>query len=352
MSTKYSTNPALRFEWSGSEQTEPLLEASIPSSSHGTVAVHDVELLDTLEYAFAPRSKAQLRSHMVEECGYDRQEARERLEELVESGAILPEERVEERRNWYEHGWDLSLYYHLATRDWSFDSDAETVPRAELSSDPPVDDVVELPSSAPIPDEPLNDVLLGRRTCREFDGSSIESQDLSSILYHGLTPFRNAIDGEDVSEALSYFEAETFPLSIHPVVTRSDDLDRGLYRYRIDDHSLASVEDWADESAVEVDDRLQNIVVDQPFIKGGSATLLFAADLEAIQRRYADAAALRHLYATVSVHAHRILLTANAFGFDAFQSAALKDSVVDELVGVDGHRQAVLYFMTIGREDE
>lgn len=350
MDTKYSTNPAARFEWS--ERSNQSLVASIPSGSTDTVAVRDAELLDALEYAFAPRSKAQLRTHLVEECGYDRSKAHERLDELIESGLLLPEERVEGRRNWFEHGWNLSLYYHLATRDWSFDSDVSASPEAESTRDGPASDAVELPSPAPIPDEPLDDVLLARRTCRDFDGSTVESRDLSSILYHGLAPVRDASDGERVSEALSYVDTGAFPLTVYPVVTRSSDLGRGLYRYRVDDHSVRSLEDWTDEGPAAVDDRLRNIVVNQPFIEGGSATLLFAADLEAVRRRYADAAALRHLYATVSAHAHRILLTANAFGFDAFQSAALKDSVVDELVGVDGYRRAVLYFMTIGREDE
>lgn len=350
MDTKYSTNPAVQFEWTDSEQTDPPLVASV--ASHGTVAVHDVQLLDALEYAFDPRSRAELRAHMAEECGYDRSEARKRLDELLDDGLLLPAEQVEERRNWYEHGWNLSLYYHLATRDWSFDGHAEAPAEAGAAAEPAVGDEVALPSPDPIPDEPIDDVLLDRRTCRDFDGSAIESADLSSILYHGLAPARDAGDGQPVSKALSYFDADTFPFAVYPVVARSGDLGRGLYRYRVDDHSLASLEDWAGESPETVDDRLQNIVTDQPFIQGGSATLLFTADFEAAQRRYADAAALRHVYASVSTHAHRVLLAANAFGFDAFQSAALKDSTADELVGVDGYRRTVLYFMTIGREDE
>lgn len=360
MDAKYGTNPAVRYEWSDSGRADPPLEASVPTSSRSNIAIHDIEILDTLEYAFDLRSKAQIHSHMVEECSYDRQEASERLDELIESELILPEERVEERRNWFEHGWDISLYYHLATREWSFDRDAEASPQDGSTFSPQggstlnstVGDTVELPSPASVPDEPLNDILLDRRTCRDFDGSSIGSHDLSSVLYHSLTPVRDANDGKDVSEALSYFDTEAFPLSVYPVVTRSDDLGRGLYRYRIDDHSLASLEDWTDESSTDIDERLQNIVANQPFVKDGSVTLFFAADVEAIQRRYADAAALRHLYAAVSVHVHRILLTANTFGFDAFQSAALKDSIVDELLGVDGYRQAALYFVTIGGKDE
>lgn len=352
MDAKYGTNPAVEFEWSGPERGDSPLVVSAASAPRSVVGLDDVELLDVLEYAFDPRPKPQLYSYAAEACDCDESEARERINELVESRVLLPAERVEERRNWFEHGWDLSLRYHLATRDWSFDGHADPSPRGDSDFDRPSGDAVELPAPDPVPDEPLGDVLLDRRTCREFDESSIGSGDLSSLLYHGLAPVRDADDGSDVSEALSYFDAEAFPLSVYPVVVRSEDLDRGLYRYRIDDHATYPLEDWSDETAEAVDDRLQNIVVNQPFIEGGSVTLLFAADLEAVQRQYDDAAALRHLYATVSAHAQRILFTATAFGFDAFQSAALKDGVVDELVGVDGYRRAVLYFMTIGREDE
>ncbi|USZ66718.1 nitroreductase family protein [Halorussus salilacus] len=353
MSEQYSTNLAAQFKWgpSSGKPGSPLT-AVVAGSSSGNRAVQDIRTVELLEYALDGKTRETLCSYLVEKHDLVRAEAEHEVEELIESGLLLENhQQVEGGQTWFEHDWDRSLYYHLSTRDESvieprvYEQELETATQGDR-------DVIELPTPEEVPDEPLDKVLLDRRTCRDFDGSPIDSTDLSSILYHALAPIRKATrdDEQNVSDGASFFEASRFPLTIYPVVARSPDVESGVYRYELERHSLRNLDTEYTEK--ETDDLLQSIVVNQPFIEDAPVTLVISTDIQKFRHIHPQSMGLRHLFTVVSTHAHRLLLTANAFGFDVFQCAALKDSLADGVVGADGFDEAVVYTLTIGRETE
>lgn len=353
MGEQYSTNPAAQFKWYPSSGNSPLT-AVVAGCPVEKQSVPDVRVVELLEYALDGKTREKLHDYLVEKHDLTRSEADREVTELIESGLLLEnQQRVDGRRTWFEHDWDRSLYYHLSTRD---ESVAEEQVHDEKTATTSEDkgEVIDLPIPAEVPDEPLDQVLLNRRTCRDFDGTPIGGTDLSSILYHALTPVRKTTrdDESSVSDALSFLEASSFPITVYPVVARSPDVNSGVYRYEIDSHSLQCLDDTECSTGAEIDELLQSIVVNQPFVKDASVTLLLSVDLQKHRRICPRSTGLRHLFTAVSIHAHRLLLTANTFGFDVFQCAALKDSLADEVVGVDGFDETVVFTLTIGRETE
>lgn len=353
MGEQYSTNPASQFKWHPSSgNPDSPLTAVVAGSSLEKQSIQDTRAVELLEYALDGKTREKLCNYLVEKHDLTRSEAEREVEELIESGLLLAnQQEVERRRAWFEHDWDRSLYYHLSTRDESVAKRQVHEREAETSTEDE-GDVIDLPTPEEVPDEPLDQVLLDRRTCRDFDGSPIDGTDLSSILYHGLAPIRKTTrdDASSVSDVLSFLEV-SFPITIYPVVARSPDVDAGVYRYELDRHSLWRLND-TEYTETEIDDLLQSIVVNQPFIKDAPVTLVLSLDLQKYRRTCPHSAGLRHLFTVVSTHAHRLLLAANAFGYDVFQCAALKDSLADEVVGADGFDEAVVYTLTIGRETE
>lgn len=69
------------------------------------------------------------------------------------------------------------MFYYLAAVDWEVTDTGERDSARQASATPDR----ELPEPDPLPDRSLNDVMLDRRTCREFDGSTVEATALSSI---------------------------------------------------------------------------------------------------------------------------------------------------------------------------
>lgn len=364
MSDTYRTNPAVEFDVERSAAGARTV-ASVGTDELEKVPVAATRVLPILERAFEPRTEAELVAFAVEEVGLSEVTARETVESLSADGLLLSDpEAVARRDEWLSKGWNTSLRYNFASRDWGItqslagEGDGRTVDArngdaqngVERDDDARNDDareIVALPDPAPLPDRPVNDVLLSRRTCREFDGTPTTSAELGSLLGRAFRPVR---EGRERG-GYDYFGTENFPLVVYPVVVRADDLDPAVYRYRVADHELGVVERLPDDPAA-IDDALQEIVVNQPYARDAGVVFLLAADLDAYRARNRGEAAFRQLLATVSGQAHRLLLSATAAGLNAFQSAAMEDSTADEFVGADGYDEAVLYFVAVGRKAE
>lgn len=394
-------NPAVEFDWPTATESDAPLVARVHGESPSAVPVERPELVATVSEAQAGRSREELAEHLAGATDLDPSAAAARIEELVEAGVLVPEDRARRQgREWHRHGWRRSLYYHLATRDWSPDErgdaaaspgDAERPPDAATrdTTDGRGDgEPIPLPEPDSLPDRPLDEVLLDRRTCREFDGTPMDHRDLSTLLDAALGPVRDVRGRETARDArgsgtardaggcengsaqvatghengsardagghdaahvgLAYQEAASFPFAVRPVVARSPNLEAGSYRYLLDDHALQPLDADAGATPEAVDETLRETVVGQPFVEGGAVTLLVTADLDAYRRLHDGPGALRQLFTAVSAHVHRCILAATAMGFDCFQSAAFDDGRAAAVAGTDSLAEPVVYLLTVG----
>lgn len=358
----YVPNPAVEFDWPTATESDAPLVARVHGESPSTVPVERPELVATVSAAQAGRSREALADHLAGATDLDPSAAAARVDELVETGVLVPEDRADRQgREWLRHGWRRSLYYHLATRDWSPGErgDAAASPGdAERSSDGATRDTdgcgdadpVPLPEPDPLPDRPLDEVLLDRRTCREFDGTPMDHRDLSTLLDAALGPVRAATGRDAAHVGLAYQESASFPFVVRPVVARSPNLEAGSYRYLLDEHALQPLDADAGATPEAVDEALRETVVGQPFVEGGAVTLLVTADLDACRRLHDGPGVLRHLFTAVSAHVHRLILAATAMGFDCFQSAAFDDGRAAAVAGSDSLAEPVVYLLTVGTE--
>ncbi|MCP3963034.1 MAG: putative peptide maturation dehydrogenase [bacterium] len=96
--------------------------------------------------------------------------------------------------------------------------------------------------------------LASRRTVRSFDrGTPMRSEDLATLLYwvfgcHGHTTLSK---GVPLLGKTSPSGGSLHPVEVYPLVRNVADIERGLYHYRLRDHSLARIrplEEWEAEA--------------------------------------------------------------------------------------------------------
>lgn len=369
----YYANPAVEFDWPEPAESDAPLVARVHDDPPATVPIELPVEVETVGDALSGLPRDELAARLAERAGLEPDAAVDRIDALVEAGVLVPDGPTRRRgRRWLDHGWRRSLYFHLETRDWAPPSwerpdepvpsgpadegmaspdDGGTAPSEDDGTAPPAGGgTVPLPPPGDLPDRPLDEVLLDRRTCRAFDGTPMPARDLSTLLDAALRPVRAARRRGAAPVGTRFLETGWFPFAVRPVVARSPGLDPGTYRYLVDDHALRPVEADVDPTPTGVDRAVRESVVNQPFVEGGAVTLLLSADLAAYRRGRPEPGALRHVFTAVSGHLHRFIVAATAMGYGCFQSAAFDDSRIAALAGTDGLDEPVAYLLTVGTE--
>lgn len=366
----YRTNRVVQFAWRSTDDQPGTgrFVGKTYTDSGRAFEVGDPEVVRVLEYALDPRSRDEIAGFVEREFDADPDEARDVVDSLVEQEFLLPADHplFDRTEEWFEKNWRRALYYHLGSRNVSYADDdpddrkrtREDVIGSYLAEEdaPPVypsfddDELVSLPEPEPMPDRPLAETLLARRTTRGFAGESLSATRLSSLLYHVFDPVREVRDfvarHADEEPVLHHVSLQ-LPFEVYPLVMRVDGFDPGLYAYSIRDHALVPRASFDDAEEIEA---LLADLSHQPYSQGGAVTCLFSAHVHRERWRYRHDRALRNLYAKTTTHPHRLILVATAYGLGAFQTPALKDSEIDDLVGTDSFEEPISYLVTVGEK--
>lgn len=348
MANEYFTNPAIEIV-----PERAAGDRSFRVVSYGSGRIYDrfdsLEFVKALESATAGRPRAEIEACLREQTGADERRVEEIVDRLVAVDALIEDEdAVAARKRWIESKWHRSLFFHLSTTldggsSLEVDPDRDRItPREEE----PSDDVLVLPDPGSLPDVDLGEAMLERRTCRNFDGSSMTLEELSDLLYHWVET--SAERSDEPLARPSGFDVSDFPHGIALVAVRCEGIDPGVYRYHPTSHSLDPVStDEMDRD--EAESLVREMIVNQPWTEASAVTFFPTVDLATFRRTVPDSAAYPWLFTHVSAHAQRLILLATAYGHDVFQSAALQDDFVNDVVGVDGQDEHVAYAVSVGR---
>lgn len=349
---RYKSNKSAKIGWQGSDD-----ELAV-STYHGDGSTHrldDFRTLEILEYGLEPRTEEELLAFVTDEFDVDDADAERWLETLLDDELLLPSDHSfhEASAEWFDKRWRQALYYHSGTRN--VDPDEVREPTGEVVDDAvrrirdTVDGtVVELPDPGSIPDRPTNEVMLDRRTHRTFAGEPFSAQTLSTLLYYSFEKARKGrrklARADDPDHATV---ATHLPFEVYLVVQRNEDVETGVYRYDVREHELVRVRTF--ESPAEADDRIVEVTTDQSYPQGAGVTVVFTTPLRREMERYRHSRGLQNAYVQAAVQSHRVILTAVSMDLRAFLTPALRDTIADDLVGVDGFEEAVTYTTPVGK---
>lgn len=180
----------------------------------------------------------------------------------------------------------------------------------------------------------LEDVLIKRRSIREYSSAPLTLRELSHILFaaYGVTDERGF---KTVPSA-----GATYPLEIYVNVRDVIGVEEGVYKYIPERHSVVRVLEE------EVGHELALAALRQMFIADAPIVLIIAADYERTTRIYGDRG-FRYVYMEVGHVAQNVYLMATSLGLGTVSVGAFYDDEVKEILKIKEHP---LLLMPVGRK--
>jgi SagB-type dehydrogenase family enzyme len=192
------------------------------------------------------------------------------------------------------------------------------------------------------------ETLHARRTHREFARGKVLLESVATLL-------------QTTWGVQGYFDAEAFgklpyktspsggarhPGEVYLMALRVAGLERGMYHYQARDNRLARL-------PVKVSPRLASWYCgDQSHFARAAALFIMTAVFARSMWKYGRARAYRVVLLDAGHLCQTFCLTATRLGLAPFSTAALKDSVIEEDLGIDGITESVLYVAGVGLATE
>lgn len=195
----------------------------------------------------------------------------------------------------------------------------------------------KLPEPAPS-DETLVNAIERRRSVRSFTDQGMDFSTLSRLLStaDGITHSRSGFQMRSAPSG-----GALYPIDIYVIASNVESLANGLYHFQVSDSSLELVAEGEYEEEVHLASNEQSAVGSSP------VTFVLTARFERSTVKYSDRG-YRYTYMEAGCICQNIYLQAAALGLGTVAVGAFNDDALNELLGIDGTREAALMIMPVG----
>jgi SagB-type dehydrogenase family enzyme len=193
-------------------------------------------------------------------------------------------------------------------------------------------------------------VLRRRRSHREFGRSELDLVTLATLLKLAAGPLPHA-DGRLAADAGSVFKTSPsggarHPTEVYVYALRVNGLEPGIYHYAAGVHLLEDLDRRITPAC------LVKACGGQEWVADASALLFYTSIRARSAWKYDMGRALRALLLDVGHLSQTVYLLATALGARVTFTAALRDELVEELLGCDAIQEIVLGASVIGTEPQ
>jgi SagB-type dehydrogenase family enzyme len=270
---------------------------------------------------------------------------------LLEEGSAESQRDELVRSSWGP--WLPAGSFHFMTKDtpyvprsWTLEQRLETL--QSIRAPPQFKrtrsaEVTALPKHE-LPSDSYFETLYARRTHREFARGKLPLQYISRLLQ---TTW--GVQGYFQTEVFGKLPYKTSPSggSRHPgevylMALRVEGLEAGLYHYQARDNRLARLPGSASSR------KAGAYCANQTYVAKASALFIMTAVFARSMWKYGKARAYRVILLETGHLCQSFCLTATRLGLAPFSTAALKDSLIEKDLGLDGIRESVLYVAGVG----
>ncbi len=351
---KYIANPLGRFRWTKGK----LIYQDIVNRKNYQV---DLSFLNMLFFLDRPRTKHKIVRYIASQAVLDEYKAQEIFHRFLNISLIIPQ-RKQKYSVWLDKNWRNALYFHVLTSNNKFidmgqDNEYQVKERVlrSYSKEKTIPEFYKQYSteSIKLPDAKLEfvssgKVLINRRTTRKFGTKPVSLEDLSTILFYATQPVKSIREyvkklSEDHPNLLVL--SSYTPYEIYFFASNVEGLEKGLYHYNIKKHSVSLLKKG------DYQDKMKKIAIGQGVDSCG-VIFMISSIYERYMWRYRNSRAFRNLLIEASSLAQRIIISAEATGLKNFLTPAIRDSLADELFGLDGTKESMTYLIAIGSRFE
>lgn len=236
-------------------------------------------------------------------------------------------------------GNDAGMIYHRLSRPGVADALDAIVYWGQRPAPPkqfPGASVVALPAAEGdvAPTGQLYDAVLQRRSVRDYSGRPLTLDQLSSLLF--MTAGHRRQGGRAIPSS-----GALYPIEVYVVVNAVDGLDRGLYHYGPHEHALHVIDQQ------DLRDRVVQQGLGQSFLGEAGVVLCLTLIPDRMRFRYRHRS-YRYGLLEAGHFGQNTYLTATAMGLGACAVGAFFDDDLNDMLGVDGRREAGVYLLAVG----
>ncbi len=198
---------------------------------------------------------------------------------------------------------------------------------------------VELPEPARGDTLPLIEAIQQRGSVRRFAADPLPLRDLSFLLWcsGGVREVSRGFAFRTVPSA-----GGLYPIETYVVANDIAGLDRGVWHYNILAHSLELVREG------DLREKAASAALGQGMAGEAPALFVWTAVLGRTLQKYGQRG-YRYVYLDAGHVAGNLCLAAVSIGLGSCQIGALYDDESNDLVGVDGERESVVFMSAVGR---
>lgn len=234
------------------------------------------------------------------------------------------------------------------------EDDAMVYATANVDPDYPGEELVPLPEPEPL-DVSLDSALRSRRSVRTFTGEGISRSALSTLLGQsvGVTESKTVLRDDDGQvEVNQDFRAYPsggglYPVEHYVLVPHStDSLDAGLYYYVPGRHALRRIEGGDGDYGESITEYFMADLGAQ-VSRNAAAVVFMTGAFWRSMAKYGDRG-YRFVLQEAGHVGQNLLLVAEAMGLSGLPFDGVKDVAVDDLLGVNGVDESLVYTVVVG----
>jgi SagB-type dehydrogenase family enzyme len=310
--------------------------------------------LEVMRIFITPRT---IRAALVELRRYRRKSVARAVLQLIDAQLLLEHGSAEWRRDQLvRSSWEQWLPeggFHFMTKDtpyvpWDMPL-AEQMKLLPTTPAPPSFKTIRGANAVGLPTpEILEDTffqtLYARRTHREFGKEKLSLESVSQLLHTtwGVQGyFQTDVFGE-LPYKTSPSGGARHPGEVYLMALRVQGLESGMYHYQPQKNRLARL------PAPVSPRKASAYCAGQPYFSGAAALFIMTAVFARTMWKYGRARAYRVVLLEAGHLCQTFCLTATRLGLAPFCTAALKDSLIENDLGIDGITESVLYVAGVG----
>jgi SagB-type dehydrogenase family enzyme len=298
-----------------------------------------------------------IRDALLELDAYTPESVGEAILQLIDAALLLecdsPEWIRDELLASSWQAWLPEGGYHFLTKDapfiggdWTLEQKSQVIPNT------PPPELFKRTEGAPSIALPFHgretdgffQTLYARRTQREFSEASVSLDGISKLL-HVTWGVQGYIDTDQFGSLplkTSPSGGARHPIEVYLMALRVAGLDSGLYHYDARDHALEPIASGATAQ------QARAYCADQPYAGRSAALFIMTGVFERTMWKYRHPRAYRVVLLDAGHLGQTFCLTATRMGLAPFSTAALKDTLIEEDLGIDGISESVLYVTGVG----
>ena len=179
----------------------------------------------------------------------------------------------------------------------------------------------------------LDAVLRRRRTTRNFDAERPVTEAQLATLLHWLAGVQHRVKSAAFRPSLlraSPSGGARQSIEVYPVVLNVTGVPAGVYHYHPTAHALEALETGPVGAG-----QLVDMCGGQTFLRNAGVVLLYTASLDRAAWKYLTGRTYRTLFMELGHFSQTAYLTGTALGLGVVFTAAIRDTAVEELLGLD-----------------